>query len=80
MFAEVVLVLLRIEKVLRQCRFTGQKAKAVLFCHCGPEVGSPTDAAVAAIRALREVKVCFELNGATVTTALIGFDHVVALG
>lgn len=80
MFAEVVMVLLCIEKVLRQIRFASQKAKAALSCHCGPEAGSSADGAVAAICALREVKVRFELNGTAVTTALIGFDHVVALG
>jgi hypothetical protein len=79
-FAEVVLVLFRVEEVLGQLRFAGQQAKAALSGYRRPEARSPADAAVAAIGALREVKVRLELDGTTVTTAMVGFEHGVTPG
>jgi hypothetical protein len=74
--AEVVVVLPGIEKILGQLRFPRQQAKAAFPRNGGPEAGSPADGAVAPIRALRKVEIGFELDCATVTAAMVGFQHV----
>lgn len=73
--AEVVLVLLRVEQVLRQFGLSTEQTKAFCPRDRGPEAGSPTDGAVAPIRALRQIEVGFKAHGATVTTATIGSLH-----
>ena len=75
MLAEVVDVLLRVEQVLRHLRLAQQQAKTVSFGHRWPEARSAADGTVAAIRALREIQFCFELDGATVATTSVGFQH-----
>ena len=73
--AEIVEVLLRIEQVLRHLRLARQQAKTVSFGHRWPEARSAADGAVAAIRALREIQISFELDGATVATTSVCIQH-----
>ena len=73
--AEIVKVLLRVEQVLRHLRLAQQQAKTVSFGHRWPEARSAADGAVAAIRALREIQFSFELDGTTVATTSVGFQH-----
>ena len=73
--AEVVDVRLRVEQVLRQLRLARQQAKTVSFGHRWPEARSAADGAVAAIRALREIQISFELDGTTVATTSVCFQH-----
>ena len=73
--AEIVKVLLRVEQVLRHLRLARQQAETVSFGYRWPEARSAADGAVAAIRALREVQFSFELDGATVATTSVGFQH-----
>ena len=73
--AEVVDVRLRVEQVLRQLRIARQQAETVSFGHRWPEARSAADGAVAAIRALREIQISFEFDGAAVATTSVGFQH-----
>jgi len=74
--AEVVLVLPSVEQILRQVCFTRQEAKALRLGYGGPEAGSATDRAIAAVGALREIELGLELDHTTVAAASVGFQHV----
>jgi len=74
--AEVVLVLLCVEEVLRQFRLARDQAETFCLRYGWPESGSPTDGAIAPIGALGQIEVGLELDGATVAAAMIGFLHL----
>src|SRR3954465_2543353 len=75
LLAEKMLVLLRIEAVLRQLMLPGQQAKTAGLGYCGPEPVSPADAAVAPERRRRQVEISLEPDRAAMATPLVGLQH-----
>ena len=75
-FAEVVLVLRRVEQVLRERRLPGKETKPFGLCDRWPEACSPAYRTVAPIRTLREIEISLELHGTTVATPMIGSLHL----
>src|SRR6185436_3190407 len=73
--AEVVLVLARIEEVLRQFALAGQEPESALAGDGRPEPRAPADRAVAQVRRLGQVEVRLEPDGAAMATALVGLQH-----
>src|SRR5262245_9631735 len=73
--AEVMVVLLGVEPILSQLRFSRQEAKALGLRRRRPETRSPADRAVAAESALGEVDVGLEPHRPTVTAATVCFQH-----
>ena len=79
-FAEEVLVLLRVKAVLGHLLLARQQATTLGLGNGYPEPVSPADGAVAPVRAHRQVEISLESNHSAVATAAIGLQHSLALG
>jgi hypothetical protein len=73
--AEIVLILMGVERVPGQLILAGQDAETAIDRDGRPEPGSATDGTIAPVRALREIQVSLELQGSAMTTARICFEH-----
>ena len=73
--AEAVQVLACIEAVLGKLSFACQQAKVFRGRYRRPKPRSAADGAVAAIRALREVELGFELDCSAMATAPVRLEH-----
>lgn len=72
-FAEEVLILFGVKQVFGQEFLSSGETKTIFFSHSRPEPVATADRTIATIGALREIKLCFEADGAAVTAALVGF-------
>src|SRR5205085_12694674 len=73
--AEVVLVPLAAEKILRQLIPAAEEAEAVGPRHCRPEARAPADRAIAAKGWLREIELRLEVHRAAMAGATISLQH-----
>ena len=74
-FAEEVLVLLRLKAVLGHLVIARQQAKVLGLGNCYPEPVSPADGAVAPVRAHRQVEISLESNRSAVATPAVCLQH-----
>jgi len=77
--AEEMLVLLRIEAVLSHLVLARQQSETLGLGNCYPEPVSPTDGAVAPVRASRKVEISLEPDCPAMATSAVGLQHTLGL-